>query len=560
MSNNQVNTSQHFVIKNLNNYLKYHNLPIKLSEGGVCHGLSNLYISYVLNGKEEEFEDILSYIAQKNPPRNELYDNQLFVWVEKIINLQACDRQITRNQFTQSNSHEYMHVKYKYLQSIFKIGLNTSHENWAEIIKDINLTGNEVMRVSSLEHSVAISRDKNGYKVYDPNNTIVSQKFQTEEKMTEWLSKKAFNFSLSSSGRKRLGMSIDVISTEKREFPNLKQDLLNKYIKPSENTGSDQEGGDALYFAIATDDVETVEHILKEKAFNLDARLVVLAISNDSNNVLKILMDKGDNEGEKELNKKLLTDALYFAIKIGRYRCTETLLSNKTIDDVFNREIDSQKFSDLLKKAFEGMNSEIITLILDKKIECIGSQEKTLSISKKFLSQLINISIDKKNNEAIDLLADRIKDFDKSFNDEQDPAKSHTARLEFLKNAIAHNDPLMVRKLINRLKITPDELNCLKIGVSMVNKYNIEIFTTLKEKGFQFSPLTDDLIKSKQKQSIGIIKSIGIALMRFSEFITLQNKIKVDNDKINTLSIFKETVQSIRNANEENRAEVRPGS
>ncbi|HHT0594727.1 TPA: hypothetical protein ACTXXA_003353, partial [Legionella anisa] len=56
---------------------------------------------------------------------------------------------------------------------------------------------------------------------------------------------------------------------------------------------------------------------------------------------------------------------------------------------------------------------------------------------------------------------------------------------------------------------------------------------------YEFSPQAADLIERKQKSSIGILKSLGMALICFSEFLLRQNKIKVDEHKIELFSFFK---------------------
>ncbi|ARB90925.1 hypothetical protein [Legionella longbeachae] len=74
------------------------------------------------------------------------------------------------------------------------------------------------------------------------------------------------------------------------------------------------------------------------------------------------------------------------------------------------------------------------------------------------------------------------------------------------------------------------------MGLLVVNKYNVEIFITSKESGYQFTPEAEELIERKQARSIGILQRLGIAFIRFSEFLTNQNKIQVDNDKVNEYS------------------------
>ncbi|CEG58778.1 hypothetical protein [Legionella fallonii] len=552
MSKNNVNTEQYSVIKNLNNYLKYHNLPIKVNEDGICHALSTLYIQYVLDGKEQEFERLLSFIAQKPPVgSDEFLEVELFSLVEKIIALQVNEGKSTRNKYSQSNSHQQLHVKGKYLQSVFQIGLETNLGNWAEIIKEINLQPNEVMRVCTLQHTIAIARDKDGvYKVYDPNNSRVSQQFESEDKMVKWLSKEAFNFSLLSLGNNTLDMNINVISNERPSdgrFPS-KGDLLNKYLTPKQKMIDPNLGG-GLHFAMKFDDAEAAEYILNNSETNFTNKEItdtaLCAIVRDSANALGKLSEKLQKEGKMNLLKA----PFLYALSLGSYRCIQELLKTTMMQEFYEQGI-SDSYRIMLTSAFKGMNEHLIEKVVTDVLQQHGPDVFTPEI----VSELIEISIKEQNSHAINLLTRTIGDLDKKINNNEQ-------RLEFIKKAIEHNDPLMVRALITNLKISAEELNCLHMGLSIVNKYNVEIFTTLQEKGYQFTPQALDLIESKKNQSIGILKSLGIVLIRFSEFLTNQNKIKVDGDKIDQFSSFKEryqsTIENDASVLEENCSEVR---
>ncbi|KTD59310.1 ankyrin repeat-containing protein [Legionella santicrucis] len=525
MPRDNVNTEQYLVIRNLNNYLKYHNLPLKVGEDGICHALSTLYIQYTLEGKEKEFEKLLSFIAQKTPVgSNEFPDAELFILVEKIIALQ--EGKSTRNKYSQSNSHEQLQVNGQNLGSVFQIGLKTNLDNWAQIVRDINLRDNEVMRVSTLQHTIAIARDESGgYKVYDPNNSKINQKFDNEREMVQWLSKEAFNFSLVSSGT--LDMNISVISHEPspidRNFPS-KNDLLDQYLTPEQKKIDSKLGG-GLHFAMKFDDAEAAEYILNDSGLNLthlgddEVRCIALcAIVRDSANALGELIDILENE-----KKDILDAAFRYALSSGSARCIGRFLENDHIQRLYNNCIELN-YAETAKRVFQGMNEQLIDKVVNDVLEKRGQEVFTPQL----VAELIKISIEKQNSHAISLLAKKIANFDQII--------SSNDCLEFLKVAIENNDPLMVRALITNLNIKEEKLNCLNMGLSVINKYNVEIFTTLQEKGYEFTPQAAELIESKKTQGIGILKSLGIALIRFSEFLTNQNKIQVDNDKVSQFS------------------------
>lgn len=54
---------QNIIIEKLNNYLMWHNLPIHMNEHGICNGLAAVYVKYVLDDRQDEFEQMLYQIA-----------------------------------------------------------------------------------------------------------------------------------------------------------------------------------------------------------------------------------------------------------------------------------------------------------------------------------------------------------------------------------------------------------------------------------------------------------------------------------------------------------------
>lgn len=541
----RVNTEQSGVITNLNKYLAYHNLPITLDEKGICHGLSTLYIQYVLDGKEEEFTRILSYIAHKTPQQNgEIHDADLFILVEKLIALHVSKPHETRNTYNQSNSYQQLHVNNHYLQSAFQIGVKTSTSNWASIIEQIDLQPTEVLRATCTRHTIAIARDANGdYRVYDPNNSVVSQRFTSAEKMTKWLANQAFNFSMLPTRNKALDMHIDVISAvqpENRVFPS-KKELLDKYLTPSQmKIHAELKGG--LYYAMEFDDAEAAEYILNDETNHLSEKelrsAVVFAVKKDSAHVLEVIIRKL----EKENRLSFLEPFTPFSFTAGSARCAHLLLSMKETHSAYESLVkDQATYSNILKYAFSGMHDDLIRYALIDVQKYHGAETFTPEI----LTQLLDISVQNRNPRAITLLGNHLTDLHKQVDDPQQ-------RLDLLTQAIKNNDPLMVKVLIRNLKMSAEELNCLNISLTMIHQHNFEIFTTLKDAGYQFSPRAEQLIQSKMNQSIGLIESLGIALIRFSEFITQQNTLQIDPSKVDRFTLFKAEVTSFK---EEKRAQ-----
>ncbi|USQ12705.1 hypothetical protein J2N86_08265 [Legionella lytica] len=57
------NISQAKTITVINNYLKWHNLPVHWNNTGVCNGLAVVHVHYALQGKEDVFFKMLHKIS-----------------------------------------------------------------------------------------------------------------------------------------------------------------------------------------------------------------------------------------------------------------------------------------------------------------------------------------------------------------------------------------------------------------------------------------------------------------------------------------------------------------
>ena len=57
------------VIANLNEYLRWNNLPVHLDEQGICNGLASVFAKYALKGRQDIFFEMLRYIAGEKPSK-----------------------------------------------------------------------------------------------------------------------------------------------------------------------------------------------------------------------------------------------------------------------------------------------------------------------------------------------------------------------------------------------------------------------------------------------------------------------------------------------------------
>ncbi len=86
--------NQEKIITNLNKYLDWHNLPIRMNESGVCNGIATVYAKYVLEHREDEFLMMLEQIALLNP--NDELASQVNHFATEVV-LSFCLSNLTTN-------------------------------------------------------------------------------------------------------------------------------------------------------------------------------------------------------------------------------------------------------------------------------------------------------------------------------------------------------------------------------------------------------------------------------------------------------------------------------
>lgn len=205
-------TNQSNVIKNINQYLKWHNLPVRFSTGGVCNGLSTVHAQYVLQGREEEFFKLLRYVAgdksildADDSDKEKVND---FVW--KVVASHMTSGH--DKELNQLNSFKTLSINNKPLKSVFDLPLVTIDKNWEEILKSLNLKEDEVMLVRSINHAISITRKDNKYHVYDPNYEGEPESFSSEQEVIKELHERVFHYKEGD-----MGLTLSIITPEDKE-------------------------------------------------------------------------------------------------------------------------------------------------------------------------------------------------------------------------------------------------------------------------------------------------------------------------------------------------------
>ncbi|HAU2344213.1 TPA: hypothetical protein JBL02_16040 [Legionella pneumophila] len=228
-------TNQSNVIENINQYLKWHNLPVRFGTGGVCNGLSTVHAQYVLQGREREFFELLRYVAgdkgilDANDSVKEKVND--FVW--KVVASHMTSGH--DKELNQLNSFKTLSINNKPLKSVFDLPLVTSDKNWENILESLNLKEDEVMLVRSINHAISITRKGNQYHVYDPNYEEGVKSFSFEQEVIKELHERVFHYN-----KGNMGLTLSIITTgdkEPRQDLPKPVDIYDQYLN-KENVNS----------------------------------------------------------------------------------------------------------------------------------------------------------------------------------------------------------------------------------------------------------------------------------------------------------------------------------
>ncbi|HIF8759026.1 TPA: hypothetical protein ACX5IW_003151 [Legionella pneumophila] len=297
-------TNQYNVIKNINQYLEWHNLPVRFGTGGVCNGLATVHAQYVLQGREREFFKLLRYVAgdkgilDANDSVKEKVND--FVW--KVVASHMTSGH--DKELNQLNSFKTLSINNKPLKSVFDLPLVTSDENWEKILESLNLKEDEVMLVRSINHAISITRKDNKYHVYDPNYEEGAEPFSSENEVIKELHERVFHYN-----KGNMGLNLSIITPEDKEP---RQDLpapvaiYKKYL--------DKENVDSLATI-------TVEHPLGK--WDLTTKTIDLACECGDENLIKKLIELH----QFDVKNRPINQA-YKAVQYNNVRTAELLVND----------------------------------------------------------------------------------------------------------------------------------------------------------------------------------------------------------------------------------------
>lgn len=505
------NLNQGRVIDNLNKYLQWHNLPVRLDVGGICNGLASVYAKYVLEDREEEFLKMLDYVAGKEPSSDIEIEVNHFV-VEIAL---SCIPQNFNKELNQSTSLQAIAIKGKAIKSTFNLALATSVNNWEEIFQSINLQVNEVIKIVGIGHAVSVSKKDGKYRLYDPNCAKGIQEFDTEKALIQSLHCNCFWYEPGATG---MAISIfrDPADTSQRDFPKV-SDIYTKYL--NENNINNQECRSWVgHFGILAEaaifnDTDAVSKLLELGAKDAKYRAAINAADQNCPDTLRLLL--------ADIKDSNIIIALIFqSLGAGRKETFDELLKKDVCKKIFEKMITGEiKWENpdktkqhtfdawnLFDTAVVGGNTKLIETIINAYQQHHGTPppyRDWVVVRPSMENAILSLSI-----PTTELLL-------KLYNEVEPLEDSSWSFL--LDEAIGTNNPNMVEFLLEKLP-SDAPLKDISMNFKRVQKTDLSILLQLQEKGVKFSKMSNALIDQKKQQPISVVLSIGLGLIRFTDF------------------------------------------
>ncbi|GGI92472.1 YopT-type cysteine protease domain-containing protein [Legionella impletisoli] len=508
-----INLGQGQVIDNLNRYLEWHNLPLRMNKEGICNGLAMVYVKYVLENKEKEFFDMLGYIAGKE------ISSEMEIQVNHFVNevILSFIPEKYDKKLNQSNAIKALAIDNKSLKSSFDLALVTSDDNWANIFTSLSLRENEVMRVASINHTVAVAKKEGQYIVYDPNYSSGFKTFANEKQLVQELHKNVFEYN-----RGPLGLEVSVIchpDSPARDFPKLKE-IYHAYLTHENITQVAKTDGkkfDTLQRSAILNDAAAISELLSIGAKDDNYQAAAEAVMSNNPDTLRVLL-----ENIKEPN--VINGLFVAALEHGRSETFDELLqhsfSRTVIENAAKMNLNK---SWLINKAAEGGNVEVLQKTIQLCQTNLGTEDllSPFILEKQPMEDAICAAIRGGDVKSVELLMEHLEKegFD-------DPIRN----VQYLTLAIRENQPYMVALLLK--KIPSEFVQTISMTASATEKTDLFIIHQLQKHDVNFSTTAKAIIDKKEHRPVGIILSIGIMLNKFSDFCKekLLNKAGVDHN------------------------------
>ena len=510
-------------IDNLNQYLQWHNLPVRMGRRGVCNGLASVHAQHVVQGKEDDFFNMLDKVASLN--KDTLLDSEVNHFVTNIV--LAHSPQLFDKESNQLRGVKSLSVEGRHLNPDFDFGMVTNEKNWSEIIKTLDLQDNEAMIVRDPGHAVSVSKKEGKYTLYDPNYDSGFKTFANEKALVKELQKNVFNYGYISpaSSSEPLGMCLQVIrdpnASRNRDFPE-RSALYKKYLtKNNINQSAPDERGkntNAMSYAIDSNDNNAVNQLFEQGFKSEDPFFLVnQAISRNKLAVLSNLLGRVPENKQREM-KGLFKIALGF----GRKEAFDMLKEHDATKPYFQELFTEDDSKYLIPMTAYGGSADLL--------EDVINHYKQMGVSDEVINEKINApsgtlmgkstdsivgAINGGNVECAKLLVEQL---------DKTNALTQEKALDYLTAATIFNKPHLVNFFADTIEShfpdTKDKLFAsIKMTTTAVEQTDLSILRCLKDAGVSFSKESEGVIAKKEARPVGYLLSMGIMLHQFKDFV-----------------------------------------
>lgn len=514
------------IINNINEEFTRSRMPmdVRFDKSGVCRGLSTVYAKFCLQGREDDFKEMLELIVSKKISNEKISESDVYVFAAEVLMAQQPD--VYDQQFTQNNSMQLLSVDGKPLSSAFNFALSTDDANWVDIFKKLNFEQDEVVLLASNRHCVAVRKESDQYKVYDPNYQEGFKNFKTEKELIEELHFKVFHCS---DGN--FGIGLNVLRHPERErskeLPKDK-DLYKQYYDPKNskittfefNSNSsltplfpmilrfDKLAGTRFSAQFVKKrendffenvircvrDKESIQLLLDKENRTAEQLFVLAGHALNANNVvaLKTILPKIEHNNEEM--KRLIYSALYLGL----------LESFEVLEPYLKTAYENDYTSSLINKSAIGGNPKLLQKILDIPSKDTSNPTK--------LSVGIECAIRSGSYECVKLMIEKLDTCD---------ASDKVNKLSIFFEAIQQNKAAVLIGLINDYpQISKDMIQQTSITSLMASRMNLDVLEVLRDNGVKFSKKALDVMQQKKEGGrLDLKTKLDLFISHLSEFL-----------------------------------------
>ncbi|KTD41564.1 ankyrin repeat domain-containing protein [Legionella parisiensis] len=370
------NISQAKTITIINNYLKWHNLPINWNETGVCNGLAIVHAHYVLQGKEDIFLKMLhkiSRMSEKDFNQSSVSDSpdeDIDHFISQVVLAYKPD--LFEKTLSQKDAHKALKIDGNPLDSDFVLPLITTEENWAEILKDMELQPGEVLKIDSTNHAISIHRLNGVYVVFDPNYREGVKKFNSEKELMAELRTNVFEFQDSNMALTFTRITRSGFKHSSSFEQATPEDYTRKYLDLDAIASLDKKTITCAALIARTGNERLMQICLnKDKNKNWSATelksLGYEAVLNNNNQSIIPILDQLNSCPENTKQEKEAKRSAFFCLILLSIRDGRIELLNKLLENEFGKKV-FQSINDeiLLNMAARGGNKQLLVDILEK--------------------------------------------------------------------------------------------------------------------------------------------------------------------------------------------------